>query len=59
VDIPDPSADDPILGDPNHPATWKGPWISITAPNKIAKIVTKANNKQYHQAHLTPVGTGR
>jgi hypothetical protein len=51
IDIPDRTANDPNLGDPDSPKSWKGPWISILNPEAIAKAVTKVNIAQYHQAH--------
>jgi hypothetical protein len=58
IDIPDPSARHPDLGNPDNPKTWKGPWLSISNPERIAKEVTKVNIAQYHQAHNTPFGSG-
>jgi hypothetical protein len=58
VDIPDPTAKGPDLGSPEDPKTWKGPWISITKPEEIARIVCSINTKQYNQAMNTPFGAG-
>jgi hypothetical protein len=47
VDIPDPNAKDPGLGSPNDPKNWKGPWISIKHPEKIAQQICISNRNQY------------
>ena len=39
VDIPDNNAKGPGLGSPDDPKTWKGPWVSITKPEDIAKHI--------------------
>jgi hypothetical protein len=43
VDVPDVSAKGPVLGDPNDPKTWKGPWATLTNPSDIAKVIKKMN----------------
>jgi hypothetical protein len=58
LDIPDPAASDLHLGNPSKPKSWKGPWVSLTDPNDIAKEVIKMNIAQYHQAHETPFSSG-
>jgi hypothetical protein len=58
VDIPDISAKGPDLGDPKIPKTGKGPWVTITNPTEIAKVVREINLQQYHQAYDTPFGSG-
>jgi hypothetical protein len=58
VDIPDSRAQGPNLGSPDDPKTWKGPWISVTHPEEIAKIVASMNVCQYNQAQETPFGSG-
>jgi hypothetical protein len=45
-------------GDPADPAQWTGPWKTITNPTDIAKVVSQVNQRQYHQAHDTPFGSG-
>jgi hypothetical protein len=58
VDIPDPNAKGAELGSPTDPKTWKGPWISVTNPEDIARNVCTINIKQYNQAVTTPFGSG-
>jgi hypothetical protein len=58
VDIPDSRTKGTDLGSPEDPKTWKGPWISVTNPEEIAKIVASMNIKQYNQAQDTPFGSG-
>jgi hypothetical protein len=58
IDVPDATASNEETGDPNCPKTWKGPWKSVTNPTEIAKVVCKVNADQYHQAHITPFGSG-
>ncbi len=58
IDIPDARASDPSFGNPNHPKTWTGPWLTVTEPTKIATIIKDINRQQYHQAHSTPFGSG-
>lgn len=58
IDIPDPRAVGPGLGDPLDPKTWKGTWLSITNPTEIAQQLKIINIKQYHQACKTPFGSG-
>jgi hypothetical protein len=56
VDIPD----SPLSTPDNFPdaKTWQGPWLTITNPEDIARVVSKMNTAQYHQAHQTPFGSG-
>lgn len=58
MDIPDPSAKEPGLGSPTDPKSWKGPWLSITDPEEIARVVCSIYTKQYNQAFNTPFGSG-
>ncbi len=58
IDIPDYNAKGPGLGSPSDPKTWKGPWISITNPEEIAKQICISNQQQYNQAFNTPFGSG-
>jgi len=58
IDIPDPDASSASFGDPSDPKQWKGPWVTVTKPTDIALVVRDINQKQYHQAHVTPFGTG-
>ncbi len=58
IDIPDIRARGPNLGSPEDPKTWKGPWVTITNPEEIAKRVCAINIQQYHQASATPFGSG-
>jgi hypothetical protein len=58
IDIPDSRGATDTSGDPNNPKTRKGPWRSVTNPSDIAKAVCKVNIEQYHQAHITPFGSG-
>jgi hypothetical protein len=58
VDIPDSRTKGTDLGSPEDPKTWKGPSISVTNPEEIAKIVASMNIKQYNQAQDTPFGSG-
>lgn len=39
------------------PATWEGPWDTISDPKLIVDHVCHANAKQYHQAHISPFGS--
>lgn len=58
VDIPDITTPwGPSLGDPSDPKTWKGPWLSATQPDSIAKVICEVNKKQYNQAQTTPFGS--
>ncbi len=57
VDIPDPNAKGPGLGSPADPKTWKGPWISVTNPEGIARHICASNKAQYNQAVGTPFGS--
>jgi len=53
-DIPDPRAPgNEAFGDPKDPKSCKGPWLTLTAPKEIAKLVCTMNVAQYHQAHNT------
>ncbi len=58
MDIPDANAKGPNLGDPKSPKTWNGPWVTVTNPTEIAKVVRELNLQQYHQAYHTPFGSG-
>lgn len=58
VDVPDPSATSISHGNPNDPSTWTGPWLQLTNPQQIAQAIKEANRKQYHQAYVTPFGSG-
>jgi hypothetical protein len=58
IDIPDRTACTAAHGNPDHPKEWKGPWMTITKPNEIAKVIKDLNRQQYHQAHATPFGSG-
>jgi len=33
-------------------------WTTLTKPKSIARVVRDINRKQYHQAHVTPFGSG-
>jgi len=46
------------FGNSANPKTWTGPWITITHPQEIAKVIKEVNKAQYHQAHQTPFGLG-
>ncbi len=58
VDIPDKNAKGENLGRHDDPKAWKGPWVSITRPEEIAKHVSDMNIKQYNRAYATPFGSG-
>jgi hypothetical protein len=57
VDIPDTSAA-PRKNQPIDQKPWTGLWKTVTNPEDIAEIIREANIKQYHQAYLTPFGSG-
>jgi hypothetical protein len=48
----------PNLGTLDNPKTWKGPWVTLTNSEEIAKRVCEINTQQYHQASETPFGSG-
>ena len=54
LDIPDPSTlfspDGQAYGDPNEPKKWRGPWITITDPDRLETEIIKMNIKQYQSA---------
>jgi hypothetical protein len=50
IDVPDTRATGHNLGTPDNPKTWKGPWVTLTNPEEIAKRVCEINTQQYHQA---------
>jgi hypothetical protein len=58
LDVPDRRAHGPNLGSPDDPKTWKGPWVTLTNPEEIARVVCATNIQQYHQANGTPFGSG-
>jgi hypothetical protein len=58
IDVPDTSAITAAHGDPSNPKDWKGPWVTLTKPTAITEVVESINRKQYHQAHVTPFGSG-
>lgn len=58
IDVPDPAAVNETSGDPANPKTWRGPWKTVTNPQEIAKVICQVNTEQYHQAHVTPFGSG-
>jgi hypothetical protein len=41
VDIPDPEANQPSFGTHSQPKSWKGPWVTITQPEEIARTVAE------------------
>jgi len=58
IDVPDTSVITAAHGDPSNPKDWKGPWVTLTKPTAITEVVESINRKQYHQAHVTPFGSG-
>jgi hypothetical protein len=55
IDIPNDHIIEPYPIGPD-PQEWPGAWKSITNPTDIAKHISAANTRQYHQAHDTPFG---
>lgn len=47
------------LGNPEDPASWRGPWRSVSDPAEISAYIAKQNIIQFHQAASTPLGSGR
>jgi hypothetical protein len=43
IDVPDASAHTGQNGDPAHPKSWKGPWVSVAKPTAIAQVVKEIN----------------
>ena len=46
-------------GDHKDPKHWTGPWEVLREPEHIAKAITIANIRQFHQAYSTPFACGR
>lgn len=58
LDVPEPAATDPKFGHPSQPKSWSGPWMTLTNPDEIARVITSMNSAQYNQAFPTPFGSG-